>query len=172
MTQISDRVSLAYPALAGALSTLEEAERTDLTVMSRLGRHVVELFEAGELEATRPAFDLAEHLIVNGGDGERQAAIVGFFETVQNVASHRAFGASVFEAFLGQASVSAWHELNRLWAGKSSLAEVVAAETGASLGRRWWQFWRRRRRPTAREMLDRVENSELRKLIEETTREH
>ena len=171
MTRIFGQISQAYPALASALQSLDEDERPDLAVMSCLGRHVVELFEAGQADSMRPAFALTEQMIVGGPEGHREAAIVGFLETVQNLASHRPFRASAFEPYLGPVSGDAWRELDKAWEGKSTLAEVVAAERGGSSGARWWQFWRRRRRRTPRQMLAQVENPELRKLIEEITRD-
>jgi hypothetical protein len=72
--------------------------------------------------------------------------MVGFLETVQNVASHRKCGSAAFERFLGPDSQHAWAELNKIWLGKKYLAEVVASETGATLGPRWWQFWKKRGR--------------------------
>lgn len=139
--------------------------------MAELASHVVDLFEAQNVGEISPAFDLAERLIASASEEERRAASVGFLETVQNVASHRAFGAIAFECFLGPRSHSAWMELSEVWKGKASLAEVVAAETGASFRPPWWQFWRRGRRPSPRELLNNVENPELRKIIEQITRE-
>lgn len=90
-----------------------------------------------------------------GSDGERHAAMAGFLETVQNVASHRRCGSAAFERFLGPSSQRAWAELNKVWLGKKSLAEVVASETGAALQPRWWQFWRKRDRRSPSELLRR-----------------
>jgi len=106
-----------------------------------------------------------------GLSGEKHAAVIGFLETVQNVASHRKCGAAAFEPFLGPRSQSAWSELIAMWRGKMSLAEVVASETGATLRPRWWQFWRKRDRRRPSELLNEVENPELRKIIEQITRE-
>jgi hypothetical protein len=139
--------------------------------MRELGSLVVDLFEAGRTRELHPAFEFAERLITDGLEAEKEAAILGFLKTVQNVASHRTCGSAVFERFLGPASSTAWTELAEVWKGKTTLAEVVASETGASMRGRWWQFWRRRRRRTPRDLLDQVENPELRKIIEQITRE-
>ena len=139
--------------------------------MSELASHAVDSFEAGHTEDVRPGFELAEQLIAAGSEEERHAAVVGFLETVQNVASHRKCGLAVFEQFLGQRSQSAWAELIYVWQGKMSLAEVVASETGASLRPRWWQFWRKRNKRLPSELLNEVQNPELRKIIEQITRE-
>ena len=171
VTFILSEIGRAYPALSEKLSSLPEHERSDSRTMTDLGTHVVDLFEEGHIEAVRPAFELVERLISGDTESERQAAIVGFLETVQNVASHRTCGASVFEQFLGGESVGAWKELNATWSGKTSLAEIVASETGASLQPKWWQFWRRRNRRTPQELLGEVQNPELRKIIEQITRQ-
>jgi hypothetical protein len=139
--------------------------------MAELASHAVDLFEAGNAEDARPAFELTEHLIATGSDEEWHAAVIGFLETVQNVASHRKCGSATFEQFLGPRSQSAWAELMDVWRGKTSLAEVVAAETGARLEPRWWQFWKKRHTPSPRDMLSEVENPELRTIIEQITRE-
>jgi hypothetical protein len=139
--------------------------------MAELASHVVDLFDAGRTEDVRPAFELAERLIADGSGEERHAAVVGFLETVQNVASHRNCGSAAFVQFLGPMSQCAWTELNVAWRGKMSLAEVVASETGATLRPRWWQFWRRRERRSPSELLNEVQNPELRKIIEQITRQ-
>jgi hypothetical protein len=171
MSRILNEITHAYPSLAIELSSLPADEMSDSRLMSELASHVVDLFEAGRAEDVRPAFEFAEQLIVAGPDGERHAAMVGFLETVQNVASHRKCGSAVFERFLGPSSQRAWIELNKVWLGKKSLAEVVASETGATLRPRWWQFWRKRDRRSPSELLKEVQNPELRKIIEQTTRE-
>lgn len=170
-SQIQNEITKGFPLVAKELLAHPLDERSDSRWMAELGSHAVAQFEAGHIEEIRPAFRLAERLIASGSEEERHATIVGFLETIQNVASHRDHGAVVFEQFLGPNSRIAWSELNQVWKGKSSLAEVVAAETGASLRPRWWQFWRKRDRQSPRELLSQVENPELRKIIEQMTRE-
>ena len=171
MSATMEQIARSYPSLAHRLSELPADEASDRQFMAELGRHVVDLFQAGRSEEVRPAFSLAERLIAEGSEVERRAAVVGFLETVQNVASHGHCGAAAFTGFLGPRSQAAWSELNEIWKGKTSLAEVVAAETGARLDPPWWQFWRRRKRKSARELLEEVENPELRRIIEQITRE-
>lgn len=171
MSRILSEITHAYPSLAIQLSSLPENEVSDSRLMSELGIHVVNLFEAGRAEDVRPAFEFAEQLIVSGSDGERHVAMVGFLETVQNVASHRKCGSAAFERFLGPGSQHAWAELNKIWLGKKYLAEVVASETGATLGPRWWQFWKKRDRRSPSDLLKEVQNPELRKIIEQITRQ-
>jgi hypothetical protein len=171
MSRLLNEITHAYPALAVELSSLSADEVSDSRLMAELASHVVDLFEAGRAEDVRPAFELAEHLITAGTDAERQAAIVGFLETVQNVASHRRCGPVFFERFLGPMSQRAWAELIHVWRDKTSLAEVVASETGTTLRPPRWQFWKRRNRRIPSELLNEVQNPELRKIIEQMTRE-
>lgn len=170
-SQIQKKITEVFPALAEELSTIPANEGSDSRWMTELGSRTVAWFDAGRIEEVRSAFGLTELLIESGSEGERRAAIVGFLETVQNVGSHREHGAAVFEQFLGPISRTAWAELNQLWKGKTSLAEVIAAETGARLTPRWWQFWRKRERRSPTELLDAVQDPELRKIIERMTRE-
>lgn len=170
MSRIQAEITQAYPSFPSQLSSRLN-ELSDSRLLAELASHVVDLFEAGHAEEIRPAFELAERLIATGPEMERHAAIVGFLETIQNVASHRKCDSSAFEQFLGPMSQKAWAELIDQWKDKTSLAEVVAAERGATLQPRWWQFWRKRKRHSPRDLLNQVENPELRKIIEQITRE-
>jgi hypothetical protein len=171
MSRILEEIKRAYPSLASELSSLPADEASDSRYMVELASHVVDLFENGRAEDIRPTFEWAEHLISTGSEDERHAAIVGFLETVQNVASHRKCGSAAFKQFLGPTSQCAWAELMDAWRGKTSLAEVIASETGATLQPRWWQFWKRRDRRSPNQLLNEVQNPELRKIIEQMTRE-
>ncbi len=171
MSRIPELVRESFPSFADEFATMNKDGASDSRLMADLASHVVSLFEANRLDEIRPAFLLAEQLIASRSDQERHAGVVGFLETVQNVASHRQFGMSAFESFLGPASLKCWMELIEHWSGKATLAEVVASERGVSLQSHWWQFWRKRSAPSPREMLEKVENPELRKIIEQITRE-
>ena len=171
MSRIFAAIVHSYPSLTAELSSLPSDEASDSRVMGTFASHVVHLFEATRDEELRPAFELVEDLIASGTEAEKHAAVVGFLETVQNVASHRDFGDKAFEPFLGPKSQAAWAELNVQWKGKMTLAEVVASETGAILRPPWWQFWKRRKERTPRELLEEVQDPELRRIIEQITRE-
>jgi hypothetical protein len=170
-SQIQREITQAFPLIAKGLSDSTLDDVSDSRWMQELGSHVVALFAGGHIKEVGDAFELAEQLITDGSAKDRHAAIVGFLETVQNIASHREHGAAVFEQFLRPKSRIAWAELNQVWKGKGSLAEVVAAETGAKMRPRWWQFWRKHKTRSPKEMLNQVENPELRKIIEQMTRE-
>jgi hypothetical protein len=74
------------------------------------------------------AFDLMEHWLVNGNQNLGNLIAIGFLEDVQNVASWRAFGRDVFIPFLGPQCRQAWNEIERIWAGKTSLMDVLRDE--------------------------------------------
>jgi hypothetical protein len=95
---------------------------------------VEDLYEKGNLgEAGRVFAELERHLA--GADEETSNLIaLGFFETLQCYASWRKGGNQVYEQFLGPTSKEIWIELKEIWAGKSSLADVVRAERRANKG--------------------------------------
>jgi hypothetical protein len=170
MSRVKEEIIAKYPALETKLAVLPVEEATDLRFMSELASEIVDLFEVGETQSVRPAFQLAEQLIASPLEAEREATILGFLETIQNVASHRKCGMAAFEQFLQPKTRIAWNELIEIWRGKTSLAEVIAAETGATLCPPWWKFWKSRKRSSPKDMLDEVENPELRRIIEQITR--
>ncbi len=171
MSLVKKDIIARYPSLATNPIFLPTEEASDLRLMGELASHSVDLFEAGDIQGVRPAFDLAEQLLTSPLPAERDAAAFGFLETVQNVASHRGCGVVAFEEFLGAKSQVAWTELMEVWRGKTELAQVIAAETGATLGPPWWGFWKSRERRSPKDLLKDVENPELRRIIEQITRE-
>lgn len=97
--------------------------------MAQFVHFVVEdLYERGTLDGVRGAFDLMERLLVGASQETRDLIGLGFFETLQNLASWRPYGYKAFEQFLGPTSERIWREIQRMWAGKSSLADVIRAE--------------------------------------------
>ena len=73
-------------------------------------------------------FNAVENIINIGTEEARGVIIVGFLEAIQNIASHKDYGATVFEKWLGITSRQAWVELNHLWSGKSSLADIIRSQ--------------------------------------------
>jgi hypothetical protein len=171
MSRVKEEISARYPSLATNPVFLAVEGASDLRLMGELASIAVDLYEGGDVEDVRPAFHLAEQLLASPLEAERDAAALGFLETIQNVASHRKCGVGAFEQFLGAKSQVAWAELMEIWRGKASLAEIVAAETGATLRPPWWQFWKSRKRSSPKDLLKDVENPELRRIIEQITRE-
>ena len=69
-----------------------------------------------------------EHWLVNGNRNLRDLIGIGFLEDLLNVSSWQAFGKEAFIPFLGPQCRQAWNEIERTWAGKTSLMEVFLAE--------------------------------------------
>jgi hypothetical protein len=89
---------------------------------------VQDLYPSGNTEDLQHAFDLMEHWLVTGSENLRGLIAVGFLETLQNAASWQTFGREAFIPFLGPQCRQAWNEIERTWAGKTSLMEVIRAE--------------------------------------------
>lgn len=89
---------------------------------------VMELYSSGKTEEVQRAFDLMEQWLVNGNQKVRELVVIGFLEDLQNIASWQPFGKAVFIPFLSPQSRDAWNQIERVWAGKSSLIEVVREE--------------------------------------------
>ena len=97
--------------------------------MAEFVQFVVEdLYEKGNLDETRRVFDLLEKLLAEADQETRNLIGLGFFETLQNFASWRPSGNKAYEQFFGPTSMQVWSELKRMWAGKSSLMDVIRAE--------------------------------------------
>jgi hypothetical protein len=92
---------------------------------------VVDAYERQDTEPIVAAFRTIEELL-GEGDEEVRTAAIGFLEDIQNIASHRPFGAAVFIQWLGPKSKGQWAEIEETWRGKSSLADVVRAEISAA----------------------------------------
>jgi hypothetical protein len=89
---------------------------------------VEDVYEKGNLDETRRVFQLLEKLLVEPDQETRNFICLGFFETLQNFASWRPEGNKVYEQFFGPMSTKVWSELQTMWAGKSSLMDVIRAE--------------------------------------------
>jgi hypothetical protein len=89
---------------------------------------VEDVYEKGNVDETRRVFHLLENLLVGADQETRDLIGLGFFETLQNYASWRPGGNQTYEQFFGPISKRIWSELQTMWAGKSSLMDVIRAE--------------------------------------------
>jgi hypothetical protein len=97
--------------------------------MAEFVHYVVEdLYEKSQFDEIRSVFALLEKLFAEGDQDMRNLIGVGFFEGLQNYASWRPYGNRVFEQFLGPMSEQCWREIQQMWAGKSSLMDVIRSE--------------------------------------------
>jgi hypothetical protein len=88
---------------------------------------VEDLYEKDKHNELKLVFEFFERQLDGADEDTRGFLGVGFFETLQNFASWRPYGNRVFEEFLGVRSMQLWREIERIWAGKSSLADVIRA---------------------------------------------
>lgn len=95
--------------------------------MAQFVHFVVEDLYEKELTSAR-AFELVEALLADADQESTDLIGYGFFEKLQNFASWRPYGNKVFEPFMGTRSMEIWRYLRKIWAGKSSLADVIRAE--------------------------------------------
>jgi len=89
---------------------------------------IEDVHEQGKLDETLRVFQLLEKVLVEGDQETKDLIGLGFFETLQNVASHRPQGNRAYEQFFGPMSKEIWSELQKMWAGKSNLMDVIRAE--------------------------------------------
>jgi len=102
------------------------------TDLAEFATFIVDCYAQRDTEPIVAAFALIEELLVGGNEEVRNAAGIGFLEDVRNIASWRPFKAVVFVQWLGPKSKLAWTEIEEMWRGKSSLADVVRAEQRAA----------------------------------------
>jgi hypothetical protein len=101
----------------------------DYMNMSEFVHFVVDdLHETGKIEEVRRAFEFMESRLQESDQGTRDLIGWGFFETLQSVASHRPGGYAEYGQFLGPVSTGVWRRIEKVWAGKSSLMDVIRAE--------------------------------------------
>jgi len=158
-----ERIVAAAPNFRGRwesfLKDWEEDETPPWYVgMSELAHYIVESYAQRATEEFPILFGTIENLLQNPDPELENLIVVGLFEDIQNIASHRDCGASPFRRWLGTRSIIAWDEVD------SFMGRVAAR--AAQKRPRWWQFWRRRSVFDAQKALEHVENPELRKMIE------
>jgi hypothetical protein len=103
---------------------------------AEVATYIVDCYGNGDTEPIGAAFGVIEELLVTGDEEVRAAASIGFLEDVRNISSWRPFGSNVFIQWLGPQSRLAWADIEELWRGKNSLADVVRAEKAAAKNKR------------------------------------
>jgi hypothetical protein len=126
--------------------------------MGELSHYVVERYAQGATEEFPKLFAMIESLLENPSPELENLIIVGLLEDIQNVASHRDFGMSPFQKWLGPRTLVAWDDI------RAYIDRVDA--WSAQQKPRWWQFWRRRKVFDPEKALAQVESPELKKIIE------
>lgn len=95
---------------------------------SEFARYLVESFEGGQTSEFPAAFAAIETILVDGDQESRDIAGFGVIESLQTIGSNHPCGEDVFIQWLGPTSRRAWAEIEKMWEGKSSLADVIRAE--------------------------------------------
>jgi hypothetical protein len=124
---------IAFPAFSGRWRKHIEwwggEPAGDCGDMSAFVHFVVDDLRAtGQLGEVRRAFEFMEIRLGQSDQETRELIGWGFFETLQNVASHQPGGYAEYEQFLGSVSTRIWREIEQVWVGKSSLMDVIRAE--------------------------------------------
>jgi hypothetical protein len=125
---------------------------------SELAHYVVENYSQGVMVEFSNLFGTIETLLQNPDPELKNLIAVGLFEDIQNIASHRDFGAAPFRKWLGPRSLIVWDNVD------ANMRQVASWATQNKP--RWWQLWRRRSVFNAKQALEEVESPELKKIIE------
>src|SRR5690348_7428969 len=88
---------------------------------------LIDAYRNGQTQCVQAAFDTVERFLIEGDSETKERAAIGFIEDVQNASSWEPFGASAFVPFLKPQSQKTWREVEAMWRGKSSLADVIRA---------------------------------------------
>ena len=88
--------------------------------LSSLCRHVIALQDAGDDEAIRRVFDVVETWHTDGDAYVREAATIGFVETLGNVLGHEPSGLARLAALrehAGPETARWWQKVDAFWSG-------------------------------------------------------
>ena len=84
---------------------------------SAFARHLFKLWQTGQTQEVRRAFEVIERLHVEGDHYVRELATIGYLEDVQNVAGHAGVSPTGMREYLGPESTRWWNGLNAFWGG-------------------------------------------------------
>lgn len=118
--------------------------------MAELAHYLVDRYAAGQTEDFGVIFQEVERFLPQ----LENLLGVGLLEDIQNIASHRSFGAAVFVPWLGPASLQLWQAVDE---DMQAVAIWVAENPAPSTF-------------NVEEALTKVENPELRKMLESMSR--
>ena len=80
--------------------------------------HIVDLYQEKMLNEFPCIFKVVENLHTNGDSYVKEAATIGFLESLQNHSSHVELDPEVFVCYLHPVSLRWWDALNRFRSGK------------------------------------------------------
>ena len=121
----------AEPYWQEYLKRWDDEDRGHFNDVAEFAAHVVEsYFERGSTEELPAFFAVLERMLVHGDERVQELATIRLIEDIQNSASGRKGGAAVFAPWLGTKTKTAWQEVNDMWEGVGSLADMVRREAG------------------------------------------
>lgn len=132
-----------------------QQERGHYNDAAVIAQHIVESFERGDVSEFPATFGHIERCLLEGDEEAVNLVTVGVIEGIQNIASHRPFGSQPFIAWLGPRGRIAWDELCVQW---EQVAEAIASGKVEPS-------------PFPMPDLDKIENPELRKIVEQMYRQ-
>jgi hypothetical protein len=126
--------------------------------MTELAHYVVDCQSQGTTSEFPALFSTIEEVLQNPDRDMESLIAIGLFEDIQNIGSHREFGAAPFRERLGARSLQIWDEVDEH-------AKRVAAWQQTQKPK-WWQFWRRPKTFDAEKASSQAQSPELRKILE------
>jgi len=118
------------PAWREHLESWGDEERGEFNDASEFAHYLVESYERGDTSEFPAAFATLETIFADGDQEARDVAGIGVLEGLQNIGSNHSCGSDVFIQWLGPLSRRVWSQIERMWAGNHSLADVIRAELG------------------------------------------
>lgn len=150
-----DRIVNSVPGFSGQWAAFRSEWETEGELplyvgMSELAHYVVESYSDGRTNELTNLFSTIEDVLQNVESDVEDLIAVGLFEDVQNIASHREFGAAPLRQLLGPRSLKIWDEVDE---GMKRVAQRAATQ-------------RESRKFDVEKALSEVQSPELRKIIE------
>jgi hypothetical protein len=81
---------------------------------------------------------LLETLFIGGNEAKRDLIGIGFIEDLANITSGRKDGHQVVTPLLPPVLLQVWQYIERVWSGRQSLMEVLAAEKRSPVVQAKW----------------------------------
>jgi len=100
-----------------------------------------ELLGKGQVEEIRRALLLLDKLFLESNEPTRDLIGIGFIEDLQNILSGQANGCRTMIPLLPPTLLKVWNQIEKQWAGHSSLMEVIEAEMAQSAEGRQPASW-------------------------------
>ena len=112
------------PAWQGHVAYWNGEEAGKYNDIAVVARYLADLANQGDTDSLGQVFVVVERCLAAADDDARGLIIVGLLEGLQNITSWTESGYAVFEPLLGPRTLQAWRQLEALWQGKNSVADV------------------------------------------------